>query len=209
MYSHELLEEYVSAFTLSETPFDPWAKHIGRRYVTDAGSLPFVEGKTFRAVWCAYARVLDLEGDMSCRQCGESPENIIWDGVMLAYAKRFVTKDLRPPTTVDDDAPVCPRHPCPKKQWLGYDNSARKRVHVWMQRGGLSRAKPIDDDDEQEQKKKEIAYEQQMLEFPSIVEFLRSVDSCLGCLFVEYVGRPVADKKYTSFFNMASCVLQV
>lgn len=208
LYSHELLEEYVSAFTLSETPFDPWSKHIGRRYATDAGSVPFVEGKTFRAVWCAYARILDLEGDMSCRRCGESPENIIWDGVTLAYAKRFVTKELRPPTTVDDDAPVRPRRPCPNKQWLGCDNSARKRVHVWMERGGLSRAKSTDDD-EQERKKKEIAYEQQKLEFPSLVEFLRSVDGCLGQLFAKHVGKPVADKRYSAFFNMASDVLRV
>lgn len=203
LYSHELLEEYVSAFTLSETPFDPWAKHIGRRYTTDAGSLPFVEGKTFRAVWCAYARLLDLEGDMTCRRCGETPENIIWDGVTLAYAKRLVTKDLRPPTTVDDDAPLRPRRPCPNKQWLGFDNSARKRLHIWLQRGGLSPVK-CTDDDEQERRKKEIAYEQQMLEFPIIVEFLRAVDSRLARLFVEHVGKTVANRKYSSFFDMAS-----
>lgn len=85
LYSHELLEEYVSAFTLSETPFDPWAKHIGRRYATDAGSVPFVEGKTFRAVWCAYARLLDLEGDMNTSQtpsrifCAPPfPSSVVW-----------------------------------------------------------------------------------------------------------------------------------
>lgn len=203
LYSHELLEEYTSAFTLSETPFNAWSKHIARRYGSDHNSLPFVEGKTFRAVWCAYARLLHLEGDMSCRRCGDCPETVIWDGVTLAYAKRFVTKSLKPPTTVDEDVPVRQRFPKGGKEWLGTDNAARKRLRLWIQRGGLKVTK-LPDDDEQERRKKETAYEHQKLEFPALVEFLCAVDIHLGQLFECHMKKTVPDGKYKAFFGMVS-----
>ncbi|KAJ3831676.1 hypothetical protein F5878DRAFT_647435 [Lentinula raphanica] len=91
LFSHELLDEYTSAFTSSETPFDPWVVQVKRRYSLNNGEgARFVNGGLFREAWFAYARLMKLEGDKSCALCGENPENVIWDGVTLAYGKKHL-----------------------------------------------------------------------------------------------------------------------
>jgi hypothetical protein len=64
-----------------------------------------VSEQMFRAVWFAYAKLLYLEGDMACPQCGPSPENTIWDGVTLAFNRKHLLPTLRPPTVLHEHAP--------------------------------------------------------------------------------------------------------
>jgi len=35
---------------------------------------------------------------MTCPQCGPTPDDVIWDGVTLAFARKHVTESLQPPT---------------------------------------------------------------------------------------------------------------
>ncbi|KAJ7283899.1 hypothetical protein C8J57DRAFT_1054321 [Mycena rebaudengoi] len=105
LFTHALFDEYTSAFTSSETPFVSWVTLILRRYATAGGSIPFVTERVFRTAWFLYAELQDLQGDMTCPECGPCPDDTIWDGVTLAFNRKQLLASLCPPTTVFDDAP--------------------------------------------------------------------------------------------------------
>ncbi|EKM78196.1 hypothetical protein AGABI1DRAFT_28964, partial [Agaricus bisporus var. burnettii JB137-S8] len=107
LFSHDLLDDYTSCYTTSETPFSAWIKVLTRRYKTwvkpsgarDNSSL-FVDEGVFRAVWFAYINLVDFSGDdMVCPHCGPTPETIIWDGVTLSFNRKQVKESIYPPTT--------------------------------------------------------------------------------------------------------------
>ncbi|KAH6905379.1 hypothetical protein BKA70DRAFT_1504505 [Coprinopsis sp. MPI-PUGE-AT-0042] len=96
LVSHQLLDEYTSAYTTSETPFTAWVTHIARRYsLSDA---TFMGEDLFRSVWFAYVSLQRFDNDMSCMHCGPSPQTVIWDGITLAYSRKHVLDSLQPPT---------------------------------------------------------------------------------------------------------------
>lgn len=140
LFTHELLDEYTCAFTGSETPFAAWTQLVARRYEERYGEMgepiPFVSGKTFRSVWFAYARLMQLEGDKSCSRCGEYPENIIWDGVSISFGRKHVNNGLHPPTIVGSGSPSRSSRPTKKQEWLA-EPKIRKRLHDWILKGGL------------------------------------------------------------------------
>ncbi|KAJ7591272.1 hypothetical protein C8J56DRAFT_1047478 [Mycena floridula] len=98
MFSHELLEDFVNAFTASETPFFAWVTMMERRYITSAR--PFVGYKTFVTAWFGYAELLAFEGDMTCAACGSHPDALVCDGVTSAFPEKHRLKSLEPPTKV-------------------------------------------------------------------------------------------------------------
>ncbi|KAJ7656999.1 hypothetical protein DFH06DRAFT_1132194 [Mycena polygramma] len=100
LFTHEILDEYIAAFTTSETPFSAWILVVSRRYALRGTS--FCSSDTFRSAWFAYAKLLYLEGDMCCQKCGPCPENTIWDGVTLAFNKKHLLPSLEPPTISQD-----------------------------------------------------------------------------------------------------------
>ncbi|KAJ7595956.1 hypothetical protein C8J56DRAFT_1043056 [Mycena floridula] len=102
IFSHELLEDFVNAFTTSETPFFTWVTMMERRYVTS--QRPFVGYKTFVAAWFGYAELLAFEGDMTCSACGIHPDSLVCDGVTSAFPEKHCLKTLAPPTVI---RPVC------------------------------------------------------------------------------------------------------
>jgi hypothetical protein len=104
LFTHDLLEEYTSAYTTSETPFVAWVAVVSRRYQNHSSESRFVTEQMFRAVWFSYAKLLHLEGDMRCPQCGPSPENTIWDGVTLAFNRKHLLPTLQPPTVLHEDS---------------------------------------------------------------------------------------------------------
>lgn len=104
LFTHDLLDEYTSAFTTSETPFVSWTAVVARRYNIHGSTFPFVSDDTFRTVWFAYTRLQQLERDMTCPSCGPSPEDVIWDGISLGFQKKFVSSSLRPPTILHKDS---------------------------------------------------------------------------------------------------------
>lgn len=43
---------------------------------------------------------------MTCAICGPNPENVIWDGVTVAFSKKKLLPTLQPPTTMSPNSPA-------------------------------------------------------------------------------------------------------
>lgn len=106
LLAHDLLDEYTSAYTSSETPFVAWVTVVARRYEVYSSEKSFLSEEMFRAIWFSYARLQQLDGDMKCPECGPTPETVIWDGVTLAFSRKHVLSSLRPPTTLHNDSVI-------------------------------------------------------------------------------------------------------
>ncbi|KAJ7578889.1 hypothetical protein C8J56DRAFT_1110903 [Mycena floridula] len=106
LFTHELLEDYTNFCTTSETPFIAWVTSMSRRYDTRGSPFPFAADGLFRSAWFAYARLLVLENDMVCSECGPSPDQVIWDGVTIAFSKKYLNKSIAPPTRVHEESLV-------------------------------------------------------------------------------------------------------
>lgn len=114
--SHELLDEYTSAYTSSETPFDSWAEFLNRRYLLSGST--FMGKDLFRSCWFAYVRLQMLEGDFCCPRCDKNPTTVIWDGVTLAFHRRHLLSTIQPPTTISSSSPVRPTRYIPGQHAL-------------------------------------------------------------------------------------------
>lgn len=127
LFTHELLDDYTSAFTSSETPFAAWVTGISRRYI-GRQSRDFVKEKVFLAVWFSYINLVKLDSDMHCSQCGTTPKVTIWDGVTLAFNRRHILTTLHPPTAVTSESPKKESvKPAPGLQYIP-DKSLRKDI---------------------------------------------------------------------------------
>jgi hypothetical protein len=104
LVSHELLDDYTSFYTSSETPFSAWVTVMARRY--QSASSTFIGEDLFRSIWFCYAKLQHLQDDMKCNECGDYPETIIWDGVTLAFGRKHLRSSLEPPTVIGNDSPV-------------------------------------------------------------------------------------------------------
>ncbi|EEB96455.1 hypothetical protein MPER_04409 [Moniliophthora perniciosa FA553] len=143
LFTHELMDEYTSRFTSSETPFVAFVQSVGRIYA--GRSCCFIGEDLFRSAWFAYASLQDMSGDMTCPECGSSPENVIWDGVTLAFGKRHLQDSLRPPTYVPEDGLLRHRVRYRKQQWVpdGHNKSPRKKLASWIRKwASTSRTEP-------------------------------------------------------------------
>jgi hypothetical protein len=130
IFTHDLLDEYTSAFTSSETPFTAWVTVVSHRYTNYCSAHPFVSEYLFRAAWFAYAKLQGFTNDMSCPTCGPSPENTIWDGITLAFHRKHLIPSLQPPTTINEHS--LQRDQCRylRNQQCLLDKHARKLVHT-------------------------------------------------------------------------------
>ncbi|KAJ3567221.1 hypothetical protein NP233_g6511 [Leucocoprinus birnbaumii] len=81
--THDLLDEYTAVFTTLETPFDSWCKVTNACYCYSQSQ--FMGQDLFCSCWFSYARLQEYENDFQCPRCGPFPENVIWDGVSLAF----------------------------------------------------------------------------------------------------------------------------
>lgn len=104
LFTHDLLDDYTASFTSSETPFAAWVNVAQRRYERHASPESFVRDAVFLAAWFAYSNVQAMDGDMSCPVCGPTPENVIWDGVSLAFHRKHILPSLRPPIVVNENS---------------------------------------------------------------------------------------------------------
>ena len=104
LLSHELLDDYTSFYTSSETPFSAWVTVMSRRY--QSASSTFIGEDLFRSIWFSYAKLQHLQDDMKCARCGDYPETVIWDGVTLAFGRKHLQSSLEPPTKLATNAPV-------------------------------------------------------------------------------------------------------
>ncbi|KAF8877541.1 hypothetical protein BD779DRAFT_1475196 [Infundibulicybe gibba] len=104
MFTHEILDDYTSNYTTSETPFAAWVAILARRYTIHETGGAFVSEKMFRSIWFAYVKLQYLGNDMICPRCGPCPETTIWDGVTLAFNRKHLLPTLEPPTTLHERA---------------------------------------------------------------------------------------------------------
>ncbi|KAF8508839.1 hypothetical protein JB92DRAFT_2659023, partial [Gautieria morchelliformis] len=104
VFTHDLLDEYTSAYTLAETPFSAWRVGIARRYNTHRSGKAFVTDDVFRDAWFAYVSLQPWTVPQVCPVCGPSPSMTIWDGITLAYSKKHLLPSLQPPTMTTADA---------------------------------------------------------------------------------------------------------
>ncbi|KAG6848701.1 hypothetical protein H0H93_014759, partial [Arthromyces matolae] len=105
LFTHELLDDYTSCYTTSETPFTAWIKVVTRRYEENRSPVPFVSEQVLRAAWFAYVNIQDFTKDMTCPTCGPAPTDVIWDGVSVGFSKKHMLDTLRPPTVSAVAAP--------------------------------------------------------------------------------------------------------
>jgi len=104
LFTHELLDDYTSMYTSSETPFTAWVSTVSRRYAGRSPPHSFVSEQIFRAAWFSYVKLQWFENDMRCPECGPTPNDTIWDGVTLAFSRKHLLPSLLPPTVSHDDS---------------------------------------------------------------------------------------------------------
>ena len=98
LFTHDLLDEYTSAYTSSETHFVGWVTTMSRRYTNHVSVRPFITEKMFRSVWFSYIQLQHLDVELQCPKCGLIPQDTIWDGVTLAFGRKHLLPSLCPPT---------------------------------------------------------------------------------------------------------------
>ena len=200
LLTHDLLNDYTSAYTTSETPFTAWVTVVARRYESQRSEHKFLSEPMFRAAWFAFVQLQYLDGDMECPHCGPSPENTIWDGVTLAFSQKHLLPSLQPPTTVFDDAPERNRTRYVYKQQLLPDKDVRSLVRSIISGPSLllantgSGATITDSDgrvgirigpDDESAKKEFLA---RIEAIPLACKKLMDVHASLGALFEQHFG---------------------
>jgi hypothetical protein len=224
LFALDLLDDYTSAFTTSETPFVAWVTVVNRRYLT-RGSPEFVTDKTFRAVWFSYIKLVEFNGDMTCQKCGPNPDVAIFDGVTLAFNRKNLLSTIRPPTTITSASQAKPSvRPAPNLQCLK-DKGIRKRIRLIL--SGPKLLVPdfvnlgLDDsgaEDEaskrrQAEKRKAEALAERMEMVPGVVKVLTEIDQDLGALFDLHFGehaiarRQVAPGVYRKLFLQVGLII--
>jgi hypothetical protein len=147
LFTHDLLDEYTSAYTSSETPFVGWVSTVSRRYTNHDSERPFVTEKMFRAVWFSYIQLQHLETVLQCHACGPMPQDTIWDGVTLAFSQKHLLPSLQPPTVLHENS----LHRDEVRyyshmQWIP-DQKLRKSIRKVIQ--GRSLILQLDDEDDE------------------------------------------------------------
>ncbi|KAL0569082.1 hypothetical protein V5O48_012884 [Marasmius crinis-equi] len=148
LFTHELLDDYTSRYTSSETPFAAFVEVMGRLYEGRGES--FVKEDLFWSVWFAYVNIQDFSYDMACGKCGDEPDCLIWDGVTLAFGQKHALDTLRPPTRMHESAPKRYRQFPKKPQLIQQIQKApiRRPMKQWIQGSSKKRAaKPKESDE--------------------------------------------------------------
>jgi hypothetical protein len=195
LFTHDLLDDYTSHFTSSETPFAAWTLTVSRRYEVFGSAIPFVNEKMFRSAWFAYTHLQSLDMDMHCPKCGPDPQETIWDGVTLAFSQKHRLPSLRPPTTLDEKSLRRTEVRQRTGQQLIPDHDLRKDVRFVVQGSPLVEdfANNRSDDDEDTAGKSESRKAKQLLvsrveKIPDVCKRLSSVNKPLAVLFNQYYG---------------------
>jgi hypothetical protein len=100
-FTHQLLNNYTSHFTYSETPFNAYYRTIQEEYLNSQSPIVFCDDETFEYAWFAFIRLQKIQSDMRCSQCGDNPKVVIADGISVSFPGHHRTETLRPPTVHD------------------------------------------------------------------------------------------------------------
>ncbi len=101
-FAHELLNNYTSQLTSSETPFFAFHQTIINAYVEDDSPVSFCRLQTFQDAWFAFIRLQEIGSTMQCPICGPNPAVIIADGVAVSFPSHRV-ESLEPPIISSKD----------------------------------------------------------------------------------------------------------
>jgi hypothetical protein len=190
LFSHDLLDEYTSTFTSSETPFAAWVLTLSRRYDTHQSAVPFVSEKMFRNIWFAYIRLQRLDTDLNCPECGPDPQDTIWDGVTLAFSQKHLSPSLRPPTAIHEHSPQRQKVRYLSGGQLIHPASLRKDLRFIVD--GRSLAINPDDDGpdvgEVDASKTKLQLIARVNAIPDVCNELKAVNRALGLLFSHHYG---------------------
>ncbi|EJD33826.1 hypothetical protein AURDEDRAFT_28099, partial [Auricularia subglabra TFB-10046 SS5] len=102
IFTHELLNDFTSAMTASETPFHSFHKMIQRKYIDTKSPSPFAANKLFRSVWYSFSGVQELHDSFVCDDCGVAPRTVLFDGITAGFNVKHATGSLNPPTMTND-----------------------------------------------------------------------------------------------------------
>jgi len=100
-FSHQLLNQYTSHLTHSETPFNAFYLTITDEYLSSQSPVPFCDDEIFEYAWFAFVRLQRIQSDMRCSICGPHPKVVIADGISVSFPSHHRTDTLRPPTMSD------------------------------------------------------------------------------------------------------------
>ncbi|KAJ8074611.1 hypothetical protein PM082_015514 [Marasmius tenuissimus] len=139
LFTHDLLDEYTSQFTTSETPFVAFVETTKRWY--ERSGSRFVKEDLFQSTWFAYVKIQDFSNDMFCKWCGKEPDCLIWDGVTLGFGRKHLTDSLRPPMYTDDRSPQRRGKYAIKPQLLADQQKLRRLIRGWVKRGNKTSEK--------------------------------------------------------------------
>ncbi|KAH9480806.1 hypothetical protein JR316_0007406 [Psilocybe cubensis] len=210
LFTHELLDDYTSAFSSSETPFVSWVQTVSRRYQTRGSKIPFSNEKLFRSAWFSYIRLVEFSNDMMCPECGPSPDATIWDGVSVAFSRRNLLPSLHPPTTLGEFSvtrsnvrPISNLQPIPSR----HTRLLIRFVLIGPSLSLLSGETIPEGTPEYERNKKLV---ERMVKIPDLVSQLTEINVGLGGLFNVHHGLKVVLSKqnmteaYSKFFIQLS-----
>ncbi|EAU92068.2 hypothetical protein CC1G_06055 [Coprinopsis cinerea okayama7 len=210
LVSHELLDEYTSAYTSSETPFSSWVLHLSRRYRATGDS--FMGEDLFRTVWFSYVSLQGFSSDMKCSRCGDYPETVIWDGITLAFGRKHLTSTLKPPTKVSDSSLVRRNVRYNPRQQLILDAALRKQVRLAVDPPSLDALTELEEEgaitsSPSKGRSRELkAIGEHLNRVNTVKESLEEICPALGALFEEsfgestYAQRRKTPAAYKSFF---------
>ncbi|KAG6819651.1 hypothetical protein H0H93_009908 [Arthromyces matolae] len=212
LFTHELLDDYTSCYTTSETPFTAWIKVVTRRYEENRSPVPFVPEQVLRTAWFAYVDLQDFTNDMTCPTCGPVPNDVIWDGVSVGFNKKHMLDTLKPPTISDAAAPQSQAQYVAKQQIIpdiGLRRALRKAI---KDDAGLSGFTYDSDEEEQIQHtlRSEAARKQEaarLISIPAVVTGLAELSPFVSALFQKYFGlaaieaRVTPPARYKKLFN--------
>ncbi|KAF6749911.1 hypothetical protein DFP72DRAFT_818384 [Ephemerocybe angulata] len=216
LVTHDLLDEYTIAFTVSETPFTAFVHMVNLRYGTTGGC--FMGEDLFQDVWFAYVIRQALNNDMRCPRsgCGDYPDTVIFDGITLAFGRKHISGSLIPPTTSDSTSIVRPTVKNNPKQQLISNATLRKQVRRIIEVPSFdSLLSEEDDNDESDGPSAEQQARQEdraRLHFKLLddtVSGLREESPALASLFHEVYKSILLSKKsvspaYRNFFRQVA-----
>lgn len=104
LFMYNLLDDYTSSYTSSDTPFVAWVAVIARCYNTFRSLKPFVPEQDFHAAWFSYVNLQQLKGDMQCPKCRPTPNNMMWDSVILTFGQKHLLPSLWTPAASHKDS---------------------------------------------------------------------------------------------------------
>jgi hypothetical protein len=193
LLTHELLDEYTSAYTSSETPFVAWVTVLSRRYQQRQSRRPFLSVDLFRTIWFAYVRLQHLESKDDCPECGPIPNDTIWDGITLAFSQKHLLPSLCPPTMPNSKSLQRTNVRYYSAQQLVADVKLRKAVRkVIMSRSLILNNGDTSNDEELEGCNSPEKAADELLAridlIPDVCARLSKVDKSLGNVFISHFG---------------------